>query len=466
MELNPDQLKELLKKIWDVSNGTKCPQERANVQKIFQSITKQVKEAVDNLKDKSSKEISEIVHKDFFALSGLLDEIEVQREEAENLAKSKPDEAAAAAAKRLEKQLDDFYEEICQWRTLLFGLASGANENARAQFASAGQWAIHFSVVRMTVTTFFVGLSWALISVKWDDYTDDLGRAAWGIWLLAGFFLAAFTWETNAEAGKQKYCKSFIPHPGSSEKNTKPVRGFGWLNGWVLAVIGIVLLLCCVILLRNRMFWVGVLGSIFLILLVLSVSSNKGYKQQCLGLGANFWIWVPVLIYLWLTYGYSRLVDKWENHPSRKHVELAALVAPTPGAGFEVTNRSESSTNVFIPVNFSAWETNLPAALVQLANIRNALSNLPPSGPTGATPTAYDFAPLVQELRQIQCALTNPPAFRPPDRPAAPANSEALLKELENIQSAIERLPTNLPPLHAHEAGVFIGIGKRELQQK
>ena len=69
--------------------------------------------------------------------------------------------------------------------------------NRRIRYQEAGQWARHYSTVRMSVTTFLIGLSVTIVSFGWN-YWDEKPRVssvqtAAALWLVAVGLFTVFT---------------------------------------------------------------------------------------------------------------------------------------------------------------------------------------------------------------------------------------------------------------------------------
>ena len=112
----------------------------------------------------------------------------------------------------MAKQLESFSLGLRIWLVIVLSARAGeAVENARVRFADAGAWAMHYSVVRMTVTTFFVGLIFGVIGVKWDEFDPSLRVAMWFAWGLAFLFLLLFTLPEMKKAEDQKKFQFEIP---------------------------------------------------------------------------------------------------------------------------------------------------------------------------------------------------------------------------------------------------------------
>jgi hypothetical protein len=137
------------------------------------------------------------------------------------------------------EQLKAFDAEVRIWRVVIPStLTDDFHANARARYADAGAWAVHFSIVRMTVSTFFVTAAWGVVSLKWEEYSFPLAMAAGVTWLLAGFFLFVFTRATYLRSRRQQKLQELLPTPKSDNSRsrdidgpTKAWRGFvGWFG--------------------------------------------------------------------------------------------------------------------------------------------------------------------------------------------------------------------------------------------
>lgn len=115
------------------------------------------------------------------------------------------------------KPTPENYTELTQKLRLLRDLIPPARsdlvQNARARFANDGQWAIHYSTVRMTVTTFLVGLSWGIVALQWDRYKPALCFAAWAVWVLTLVLLFTFTFYTKERLLAQRRLLKSLPTP-------------------------------------------------------------------------------------------------------------------------------------------------------------------------------------------------------------------------------------------------------------
>ncbi len=71
--------------------------------------------------------------------------------------------------KFLAIQLEDFAGQIDSCRHRVQSALENSRQNVRALFSDAGAWAMHFSVVRMTLGTFFMTAAWGLVTLKWNE---------------------------------------------------------------------------------------------------------------------------------------------------------------------------------------------------------------------------------------------------------------------------------------------------------
>lgn len=129
--------------------------------------------------------------------------------ELDDLAKSTDDmiqhAVTAGWAAGAIDSLKIFEKELSHWRFVILGAAGGeANHNTRARYSDAATWATHYSTVRMGISTFFIGLCWGIVSLKWDDYSWQLLIAAIAVWSLTGLFLVLFTVFLKDSASRQQ----------------------------------------------------------------------------------------------------------------------------------------------------------------------------------------------------------------------------------------------------------------------
>lgn len=132
-------------------------------------------------------------------------------------------------------------------RVLLLRVESLATANqvcrdsAKVLFAEAGQWARHFSVVRMTVMTFTITTCIAILAWQWGKGGANSGavtNAAAFLWTLGASVFWIFTYATYREVAKQReILPIFLPKP----PKRKELR-YDWTSLVILALcIGSVL---------------------------------------------------------------------------------------------------------------------------------------------------------------------------------------------------------------------------------
>jgi hypothetical protein len=87
-------------------------------------------------------------------------------------------------------------------------------ENRRTRYQEAGEWARHYSTVRMTTTTVLVSLSIGILSFKWDPaaqppqiFVDFAGL----VWTAALFLFVLFTHYTYREMQNAREHRNRLP---------------------------------------------------------------------------------------------------------------------------------------------------------------------------------------------------------------------------------------------------------------
>lgn len=189
-----------------------------------------------------------------------------------------------------------------------------------------------------------------------------------------------------------------------------------------------------------------------------------------------------------------------DKNPS-KNVTWTTIVEPSSSNALTITNVVGANRMTFTPVNFPKSATTMQALLMELTNIQSAIMNLsalnltnvsiatntfaPLVGElqqiervitdsvafnlTNVSITTNTFAPLVSELQQIERVITNSVALKKTEQIVSPADIQQFLSALTNIQNAISNAadkPLATNSVQAHETGLFIGIGHREIKSK
>jgi len=123
------------------------------------------------------------------------------------------------------------------------------------EYADRGNWARHYSVVRMTLGTFFITAATGLITLRWDRPQREIALTAGALFLLGVLLFLYFSALTFHEMNKQReIADSWLqklgfhatPAPGVAPPKpkfwTRLKRGLlgRWVTGSVLAVIFLV----------------------------------------------------------------------------------------------------------------------------------------------------------------------------------------------------------------------------------
>ncbi len=288
----------------------------------------------------------------------------------------------------LDAELKELKVFIQRAPKLFSGLMGVKHENARAQFASAGQWAMHFSIVRLLLTAFFIALSLGVICLKWDEFNWSLGSAAICVWLLAWWFLSYLTGATCKKAKEQKEIAKLIPGIGP------PAEAPEW-----------------------------------------SSEDERAIKR-------------PLYLFSGLTLLFTGLCYMWATHLPEKKIAFTTLVEPTPSDSLAIKNIAAAPGVTFTPVDLSDVGSSLLLLEGDLAKIESTVSNLSTTTPPAAP--KLDFQPLLGEIHGVQNAISNLSASaktpEPPDlKPliaglekiqTAIANSSAAANGWQNTQAA------------------------------
>jgi hypothetical protein len=209
----------------------------------------------------------------------------------------------------LGDRLTDFESELAMWRRMLAGFSSNeAKQNARTRFSDMTTWATHFSMVRMTLSTFFITAAWGLVTLKWNEYSDGLWYASVAAWALAGAFLFLFTWALHDASDKREDFKSRM---GDSLSEPRPP--------WLILILG---LLCAV----PGLFW--------LVLHVINWPSfgSTGWPIALCLVGALLLViasgnnWGPIVIYVFMSVGFGLLLYTWKTQEQITAIAWTSLV--------------------------------------------------------------------------------------------------------------------------------------------
>lgn len=114
--------------------------------------------------------------------------------------------------------------------------SANLRDNHKLVYQEAGQWARHFSTVRMTVMTFTITTSALIIAWSWQSRVGNGGELSRELvsnpvgllWILGLFVFWTFTQLTYRELSKQKYFRSLLV-PSREGREEKPLP-FDWAS--------------------------------------------------------------------------------------------------------------------------------------------------------------------------------------------------------------------------------------------
>ncbi len=277
-------------------------------------------------------------------------------------------------------------------------------ENARVLYNSAGQWALHFSEVRMTVTTFLVGLSWAVVSVKWDEFSWPLLWAAIVVWLAAAGLFVFFTLATQERARRQKEFQNMLP-----ESSPLPDAG--------------------------------------------NPAPPLDASTQELSARVRRRIWVPVWLFVVVTFFYAGLLSAWCNHIPATKVQIVTVVEPAkPPLQFkgEAATGDVEFKSVSLPggaayaKDISKVITSVQTAITTAGKSMNTLSTALGNGlPLDAT---FKSNAIVSQTRLDDLIHRR---LVPPRRPEEPDNATQIKALADKLNELEKRLPPPAPPAPA-----------------
>ncbi|HYW85457.1 MAG TPA: hypothetical protein VFB30_19525, partial [Spirochaetia bacterium] len=101
-------------------------------------------------------------------------------------------------------------------------------EDARHLLMNAEAWAIHYSNIRLLVTTFLLGACWTVLSTEWEQHSDTLYVS---IYVVCAFTLALFIGFTSAQQKKiEAERKSLAVLMGDADKMGPPPEFWNFQN--------------------------------------------------------------------------------------------------------------------------------------------------------------------------------------------------------------------------------------------
>lgn len=120
-------------------------------------------------------------------------------------------------------------------------LQSAANDNRKLHYQEAGQWARHYSTVRMTIGTFSVTACATIIGLKWNELASN--EYVWNgpicLWLLSALIFMAFTYQTFDRLNSQMKYRELLPTKPGDVHNK---RAWMILDAGAIAIAGLTIL--------------------------------------------------------------------------------------------------------------------------------------------------------------------------------------------------------------------------------
>ena len=112
-------------------------------------------------------------------------------------------------------------------------------QNRRVRFGENGNWARHYSTVRMTTTTILVSLSIGILSFKWDPPAKPaltFLNLAGGVWIAALCLFLTFTRYTYGEMERARLRRQALPE-GAKPEPGKPLHPRQDPASWIMIVV-------------------------------------------------------------------------------------------------------------------------------------------------------------------------------------------------------------------------------------
>jgi len=124
---------------------------------------------------------------------------------------------------QLAQSLTDLNSKVTDLEKIKDALQSAANDNRKLHYQEAGQWARHYSIVRMTIATFAVTACATLIGLKWDELASNeyVWNAPICLWLFASLIFMAFTYQTFDRLNSQMKYKDLLPSQTGEPKGKR-----------------------------------------------------------------------------------------------------------------------------------------------------------------------------------------------------------------------------------------------------
>ena len=112
-------------------------------------------------------------------------------------------------------------------------------QNRRVRFRENGNWARHYSTVRMTTTTVLVSLSIGILSFKWNPPAKPeptFVNLAGGVWIAALCLFLVFTRYTYGEMERARLRRRALPE-GAKLEPDKPLHPRQDMASWIVIVV-------------------------------------------------------------------------------------------------------------------------------------------------------------------------------------------------------------------------------------
>ncbi len=142
----------------------------------------------------------------------------------------------------LSERLAELSAKVNGLQARLDRLATGDTlehiQNRRVRFGENGNWARHYSTVRMTTTTVLVSLSIGILSFKWNPPAKPaltFLNLAGGVWIVALCLFLAFTRYTYAEMERARVRRRGLPE-GATPEPDKPLHPRQDMASWIVIV--------------------------------------------------------------------------------------------------------------------------------------------------------------------------------------------------------------------------------------
>lgn len=160
-------------------------------------------------------------------------------EDVEDGLKADPTAVTQPQADELKKSIDGIQSRLELFENPAFPF----RDNRKAHYTEAGNWARHFSNVRMTVMTFTITICGTLIAWKWQaggPPANSLVIPVAILWSTGVIVFWAFTWHTYDQIRRQQLKRPLLPSRFNDKRDANQTRFDG--ASLVIPVISCVLI--------------------------------------------------------------------------------------------------------------------------------------------------------------------------------------------------------------------------------